>query len=203
MLIRRLAMILLAATMAAAFAACDAGDQPTAETVTSGAAKATEPTAIPDEEPWRDKYNDEQLEAYEAALSRWEGFEDRVEPIWEDGTVTPRARAIFQTYFTESASQVMLARQRELEFNKIKTFGRANVLWSKPSRVSEDAARLELRQCVDLSSYRGEREGEPLPKTKWANIPNIRVIAMTKPEGSPWLIESYGDPDGKKQRCDA
>lgn len=205
MTIRRLTTLALTATLWMGLAACggdETTDNPSASRTpsdTQGPTAGRETTAA--SEPWRDQYSDEQLEAYEAALSRWSGFRDRVEPIWEDGTLTPRARAIFETYFTKSASQVMLARQRELEFNKIQTFGSAKVLWSKPRTISPDGTRLEIRQCVDLSGYRGEQDGKPLPKTKWAEIPNVRVASMTKPEGSPWLIESYGDPNGKKQRC--
>lgn len=195
----------LTTAVAASLAACDDDSPIVSEpSPVETATPTTEPTKGPDGERWRAKYDDKQLEAYEAALSRWEDFADRLEPIWEDGTVTPRARAIFDTYFTESASEVMLARQRELEANNIKTYGSAEVLWSRASDVAEDGGWVEIRQCVDLSNYRPERDGEPLERNKWADIPSVRVVSMTKPaNGGPWLIQRYGDPGNEKKRCTA
>ena len=102
MRLRRNASVLAVATaLMLSATGCGGDDVPTAEpTETTTSATPTESTSPTEtDRAWQDKYTEAQLDAYEAALARYETYEDRTEPIWSEGKATDRAEALFKQYY--------------------------------------------------------------------------------------------------------
>lgn len=208
---RRLALAALSATLLATTAACSGGDDDP-ETAPSPSSSPTTQSPSPTEptepaEPsstqaaWQDRYTDAQLDAYEAALSRYEEYETRSEPIWAEGEVTDRAEALFKQYFPSPVWQQEFERLKLYAANDVTVAGLPTVYWSKPARITKDGLNVEIQQCVNFADVVTTQDGEQAQGNKWKTTPHLRVMSLSNPEGYDWLIYSYGDPDGEKKPC--
>jgi hypothetical protein len=184
---------------------CGGGDEPTAEPTAEPTETSTSDTPTespsPTESAWEDKYTKKQLDGYEAALTRWEIYETRSEPIWASGKATERAEPFFKQYFPSPLWQKELERLRLYAANNVTVSGTPTVYWSKPTRVTKNLLNVEIQQCVDFSDVVTTQRGEQVAGNRWTTTPHLRVISLSKPEGYDWLIYSYGDPEGKKKKC--
>jgi hypothetical protein len=198
---RNATAVLTATAFMLGAAACGGEDndpqaEPTSPTTSSSASETT-----PTEPAWVDDYAKKQLDAYEAALARWEIYESRSEPIWSSGKATDRAEPFFKQYFPSPLWQTELERLRLYAANDVTVSGTPTVYWSKPTLVTKNLLNVEIQQCVDFSDVVTTQRGEQVEGNKWTTTPHLRVISLSKPEGYDWLIYSYGDPEGKKKRC--
>lgn len=203
---RRIAVTTASIALLATTAACGGGDDepeatPTSRTpTTTQSPSPTEPS--PTETAWQDKYTPAQLDAYEAALSRYEEYETRSEPIWAAGKVTDRAEALFKQYFPSPLWQGRLRMLSSYEQVDVQVEGLADVYWSRAKSISDTGFSVVLDQCVDYTTVKVTQRGEAAQPVKWQQKPNLRTITLEKPEGSDWLI--YGAVDassGKARPC--
>lgn len=205
---RRIAAAAVSIALLTTTAACGGGDEPEATPSSSSTPTATQspsPTEpSPTETAWQDKYTDAQLDAYEAALSRYEEYETRSEPIWAEGKVTDRAEALFKQYFPSPLWQGRLRTLSQYEQVDVQIDGLAEVYWSRAKSVSDSGLSVVIDQCVDYTTATVTQRGEPAPPVKWQQKPNLRTITLEKPKGYDWLIYGVVDASsGKARPCDA
>lgn len=206
MRLRRNASVLAVATaLMLSATGCGGDDVPTAEpTETTTSATPTESTSPTETETaWQDKYTEAQLDAYEAALSRYKEYETRSEPIWAEGKATDRAEALFKQYFPSPLWQDRLRTLAQYEQVDVQIDGLADVYWSKAS-ISDSGRSVVIDQCVDYTTATVTQRGEPAPPVKWQQKPNLRTITLEKPDGYDWLIYGVVDASsGKARPCKA
>lgn len=186
-MIRRTLSTLAALTLAAGLTACsdDKDDPNTSPTETPSSAEPT-----PTETAWQDDYTAKQLKAYDAALQRWESYLQRSEPIWAAGKATPQAEDLFKEYFPDPAWRNQFEQLATYEEVEIKTTQQPEIYWSRAKRISKDLRGVRIEQCVLYSSGSTTQRGKPIESAKWATVPRLRTIELSKPKGFDWLI--YG-----------
>src|SRR5688572_10002361 len=94
----RMARAFVAGIVLVALSGCNDGGDPRGDPDPSPTASPTS-SSTPSDPPWMAKYNEAELDAYQRALSRWEQYELRAAPIWEEGKATAEAERLFQRYF--------------------------------------------------------------------------------------------------------
>lgn len=207
MRLRRNASVLAVATaLMLSATGCGGDDVPTAEpTETTTSATPTESTSPTETETaWQDKYTEDQLDAYEAALSRYKEYETRSEPIWAEGKATDRAEALFKQYFPSPLWQGRLRTLAQYEQVDVQIDGLADVYWSRAKSISDSGRSVVIDQCVDYTTATVTQRGEPAPPVKWQQKPNLRTITLEKPDGHDWLIYGVVDASsGKARPCKA
>ena len=158
-------------------------------------------STTPSDPPWVAKYNQAELDAYQRALSRWEQYELRAAPIWEEGKATAGAERLFRRYFIGWRRPLSL-----LELyaqNDVKVVGVPKVLSSRPTKVSlaEDGDTVIVRQCVDFSPVTVTQGGEPQDHAT-ADHPIVRTVNLARAAkaSAPWLIVQF-DADEENPKC--
>lgn len=192
-------------TVALAASACNGGGEEPEATVPPEASTSTPtetPTATPTKDPdaWRTKFKPAQLEAYDAALQRWEEYEARVEPIWAKGEATPAAEKLFKEYFPHPIWQDQFKQLQTYEQVKVKTVGTPEIYWSEAKSVTKSGSGVQIRQCVDYTEVVGTQDGKPVVRYPWIEKPQLRTIYLSQPDGYDWLIFGVVDISGGKNR---
>lgn len=200
---RRLAAATTTVALLATTTACGGGDDepeatPSSSTPTTQSPSPTEPS--PTETAWQDKYTEAQLDAYEAALSRYREYETRSEPIWAEGKATDRAEALFKQYFPSPLWQGQDRVLSSYEQGGVTRTGVADVYWSRAKSISDSGLSVVVNQCVDYGPIITEQNGKEAERPAWALKPNLRTISLEKPEGSDWLIYGVVDASSGKAR---
>ncbi|KQY49590.1 hypothetical protein [Nocardioides sp. Root140] len=200
---RRLAAATATVALLATTTACGGGDDepeatPSSSTPTTQSPSPTEPS--PTETAWQDKYTEAQLDAYEAALSRYREYETRSEPIWAEGKATGRAEALFKQYFPSPLWQGQDRLLSSYEQGGVTRTGLADVYWSRAKSISDSGLSVVVNQCVDYGPIITEQNGKEAERPAWALKPNLRTISLEKPEGSDWLIYGVVDASSGKAR---
>lgn len=159
----------------------------------------------PESEPWRSDYSDDQLDAYDSALQRWETFEELEEPIGAEGRATPEAKKLFREFFSSAKEKEMWAELKMLEDLEFRSTGVPDVLWSRATAISDGADSVTIEQCIDWSPTNPTQRGGPLPPVLERLKPVLRVIDIGK-LGGKWLvyaIETTPGNDGTEDvQCD-
>ena len=194
--VRRLKAAGIAIGMSVSLACCGSDDDP--ETLpTETTSTSTSPT--PASSAWESNYTQKQLQAYEAALTRWETYEQRSEPIWAAGKVTPTARQLFKEYWVAWA--VPLNQLSLYERVGDKVVGVPEVLWSRPTKVSiftGGGISVTIQQCIDPSTIEVEHApGTQVHQQKQG--PYIRRISLAEADASSYRVIGLFDvTSGKK-----
>lgn len=193
---RSAAAVACAAALFTASACQDGDPEPSPEPTKTTTSAAPTPT----KSAWESKYSAKQLKAYEAALVRFTEYEQRAEPIWARGKVTPGAEALFKEYWLTWPNT--LNTLRYLEDQGITTHGNPRVIWSKLAEVQRAAKTVIIAQCIDNSTVKTEsRAGTPdVPNER---PPYIRNIRMDKVGKNAWRITSAEPVKKKAQPCDS
>ncbi|GAA0978852.1 hypothetical protein ENKNEFLB_01659 [Nocardioides aquaticus] len=201
---RRIAVTTVSIALLATTAACGGGDDEPEATPTSSSAPTTQspsPTQpSPTETAWQDQYAPAQLDAYEAALSRYEEYETRSEPIWAAGEATDRAEALLKQYFPSPLWQGRLRMLSSYEQVDVQVEGLADVYWSRAKSISDTGLSVVINQCVDYTTVKVTQRREAAQPVEWQQKPNLRTITLEKPEGSDWLIYGVVDASSGKPR---
>ncbi len=200
---RRIAAAAILIALLATLAGCGGGEDEPETTPTSIAptAQSPSPTEFNSiETGWKGKYTPAQLDAYEAAISRYEEYETRSEPIWAAGKVTDRAEAIFKQYYPSPLWQGRLRLLSSYEQVDVQVEGLADVYWSRAKSISDTGFSVVIDQCVDYTTVKVTQRGEAAQPVKWQQMPNLRTITLEKPEGSDWLIYGVVDASSGKAR---
>lgn len=202
MMLRRATSVAAVLGALMATAACGGDDNspatPPGTETSESPTESTEPTSTAP--AWEKKYTEKQLAAYDAALTRWETYENRSEPIWAEGKATDRAEALFKQYFPSPIWQGTYQRLVTYEGVEVQIEGLADVYWSKPKSISEDGLSVVIDQCVDYTTIKTTQRGKPAPPVAWQQKPNLRTITLEKPKGYDWLIYGVVDATGGKAR---
>ena len=200
--VRRLKAAGIAIGMLVSLAGCLNDDEPeTLPTETTSTGPNTSDTPAPP--VWESKYTQKQLQAYEAALTRWETYEQRSEPIWAAGKATAAAGQLFKEFFLNPDAQDQTL--QTYEHAAVKIEGTPSVYWSKASSISSDkdtgqrAATVDIQQCVDYRSMRTTQYGEPTKPVKERQRPVLRKIHMMR-LATTWLISEINQAPGRKDR---
>lgn len=189
---RRATAAVAGLTLAFALASCTSDDKP-APTPSSTQAAPTAPatTAAPS---WEDAYSPEQLAAYQEALGRLTAYEQKSEPIWAAGVVTPTAEKFFKEYFT--LWQAPLADLEFYETNKLSRTGSLTVLTSEATQIklSAKGGSMTVRQCTDPSTISISQDGKKVVPEDLG--PQYRDVLFDLVNGRWFLLqidESKGD----------
>ena len=200
-MLRRIVVAASVFVLGALLAACGGEDDSPRSTdpgASESPTESTEPTSTTP--PWESKYTSAQLDAYEAALARWEAYEHRSEPIWAEGRATDRAEALFKQYFPSPLWETYYNRLQSYEAAKVKIEGTPGVYWSQPHSISRNGLSVELQQCVDYTAGTTTQNGKEAAVPGWVKKPNLRTISLSKPKGYDWLIYSVTDASAGKAR---
>jgi hypothetical protein len=199
---RNAATVLTATALMLGAAACGGEDNdPQAEPTSPTTSTSSSPTeTIPTEPAWVDDYTKKQLDAYEAALTRWETYESRSEPIWAAGKVTERAEALFKQYFPSPIWQGYYDRLKTYQQVDVQIEGTPGIYWSRAKSISKNGRSVVIDQCVDYTTIETTQRGEPAQPVAWQQKPNLRTITLEKPAGYDWLIYGVVDASGGKAR---
>lgn len=200
---RRIAVTTVSVALLGTAAACGGGGEepeatPSSSTHTTQTPSPTEPS--PSDTAWQDKYTDAQLDAFDAALSRYEEYETRSEPIWTEGKATDRAEGIFKQYYPSPLWQGQDRLLSSYQRGGVTRTGLADVYWSRAKSISDSGLSLVINQCVDYGPIVTEQNGKEAERPAWALKPNLRTINLEKPEGSDWLIYGVVDASSGKAR---
>ncbi len=164
-------------------AACTSDDNPAPTPSSTQAAPTTAATSAAPS--WKDAYSPEELDAYEAALTRYTAYQAKVKPIWAAGKATPAAKALFKEYFIPW--QYYFGQLEQYEASDIRLNFEMKVLDSKATRIKlgADGGSVSIRQCVDSTQSSGTQGNNPLPKA--SKTPQLIDIVVVQAEGR-WLI---------------
>lgn len=201
---RRIAVAAVSIALLTTMAGCGGGDDepeatpPSSGTPTTSSPSPTDPS--PTETAWQDNYTPAQLDAYEAALSRYEEYETRSEPVWSAGKATDRAEAIFKQYYPSPLWQGQDRLLASYEQGGVTRTGLADVYWSRAKSISDSGHSVVVNQCVDYTPIITEQNGKEAERPAWALEPNLRTITLEQPEGSDWLIYGVVDASSGKAR---
>lgn len=151
---------------------------------------------------WREEYNEEQLQAYEAALQRVDDYEQTSEPIWREGIATPEAEALFAEYWL--VPQVPYGQLQTYQEVDVQISGRPTVLDSRATRValSDGGESVTIDQCVDYSTSRFIQYGTQT--TGGASEPVLRTVQIDRFVGereTPWQISEINQYEGEDRPC--
>jgi hypothetical protein len=201
--LRRIAVGAVSIVLLATAASCGGGDDEPGATPASSAptTQSTAPTepSLTKTAP-QDKYTDAQFDAFKAALSRYEEYETRSEPIWAEGKATDRAEAIFKQYYPSPLWQGQGRLLSSYQQGGVTRTGLADVYWSQAKSVSDSGLSVVINQCVDYGPIVTEQNGKEAERPAWALKPNLRTISLEKPVGSDWLIYGVVDASSGKAR---
>jgi hypothetical protein len=184
-------------------AACGGGD-PKSDPSPSSPTTSTSPTSSPSptSDAWKAQYSPAQLKAYNAALARWNEYEQQSEPIWARGKATQAAANLFKEYFPSPAWQAQYRRLASYEQVDVKVNGTPGIYWSKATKISDNGLSVEITQCVDNTQIKVTQNGMPAKPVKAQQKPNIRVLSLSKPKGYDWLVYGIQDASsGKPKSC--
>lgn len=201
---RRLTVAVISLALLVTTASCGGDNDepeatpPSSSTPTTDSPSPTEPTST--DRAWQDKYTEAQFDAYEAALARYETYEDRTEPIWSEGKATDRAEALFKQYYPSPLWQGQFRLLSSYEQGAVTRSGLADVYWSKAKSISDSGLSVVINQCVDYTPIVTEQNRKEADRPVWALEPNLRTINLEKPEGSDWLIYGVVDASSGKAR---
>ncbi len=209
--VRRHAVAVVGVCALGLLASACGGDAPAEPVPTSSTSSSTDgsPSATPtsssptsDPDAWRADFSAAQLEAYDAALARWDAYEARSEPIWAAGRATPAAEKLFKEFFPHPVWNEYWEQLKGYAAIDVSVAGTPQVLWSKAQSVSTSRTSVEIKQCVDYTPVVRTQAGEPIsrPQPK----PQTRTIVLNRPEGYDWLIYAVEElVQGKPKPCAA
>lgn len=197
----RTAPALLIAALALTASGCGPTEPVAIPSTTPSTSASSSPTSSSpslDPNAWQDQYTADELDAYNAALQRWQSYETRSEPIWAAGKSTPAAEALFKEYWI--AWQIEAARLEMYEKNGITVSGLADVLWSKAKSIDltdtdTGAPRVVIQQCIDPSTI------TVLPPASGGTDtpPYLRTITLDEPPSQQFMIVRVGDITNQKK----
>ncbi len=197
--IRRTSVAAAVALLTVTTAACNDDNVTGADPLPSvRASDPTEPSSssTPTQPAWTSKYTPRELRAFEQALVRWEDYEERSEPIWRRGELTPAADSLFRTYFVSWLNESnTLATYEKAD---VKIIGTPEVLSSRPRgiRLTEGGGgQVRILQCVDYSTQKLMQNGQEAPGEP--DGPRLRRIEMSKTRQG-WLISSVNAFEGRR-----
>lgn len=133
----------------------------------SSAPTSVEPGGPPAD--WKDKYNAAELEAYEAALSNWQRYQQLAAPIDAAGKYTPQAERLYKKYVV--TWQASVSQLRDAEQAGVRVEVPPVALWTIAESIalskggSIDGALLVIRQCMDYSEIRVTKNGDDVTAT--------------------------------------
>lgn len=183
-------------------AACGGGDNPksdnSASPTVSTSPSSTSPS--PTSDAWKKKYSAKQLKAYQAALARWNEYEQRSEPIWARGKATQAAANLFKDYFPSPFWQGQYKTLASYEQSGVKVEGTPGIYWSRAKFISKNSGSVEINQCVDYTKVTVTQHGkDPGGDVPWLKTPQLRTISMEKPKGYDWLVYRLIDETNTKK----
>lgn len=185
MIRRTIATALLAALTLTTAACNEEKPEPIPETKSSPTESSSGPA-------WADKYTDEQLAAYRAALKTYRAFDREALPYLRDELIVrPKAEAVWLKYWTP--------RQRALvQFNKQMVFRDQGYrlkkaereLWARPKRVAEDLLQVTIHRCLDGPTAVITQNGQKLDVS--GSKAFLSTVALVRTStGTPWRLTQY------------
>ena len=153
-------------------------------------------------EGWEDEFTDEQLQAYEAALVRWERYSQDVRPIYAKGRITPAARQFFRKNALRPQERIKFL--EDIERAGLQEVQAPEPLWAKAKSVKlrpDGTGTVFITECVDYTDIRYERDGEVVKGLKPKKPITPLITQMDKPDPqSEWLYAGTELKDSKS--CD-
>lgn len=162
---------------------------------TPPAASSSSPTSANDSggppAGWQDDFTTEQLDAYEAALFRWNEYKRETEPIYRNGKDTPEARRILKEYSFNWQSDIVELGET-YDKGGVRIVRDAEPVWAMAQRVRlnrDGTGSVFISQCTDYSSIRVTQNGEELAGTKPKHPVTPLIIEMINPgDEYGWMV---------------
>lgn len=194
------AAAVLAASLLLA-AACGGGEPKGSPAPTSSSTLPTASSSPTTEETggpptgWEDKYTADELEAYEAALARWQRFRQLLVPLEKEGKYTREAQTVLEEYRVSPPAGAHAL--RAVEKNGYRFEVANETLWSVADSVQLskgteiDGAVVVISQCTDYSGLRVTKNGQDVSaEVRPKHLETALLIKMTNLGGKWKYIDS-------------
>ena len=192
---RQMAAALLAVSMLGV-AGCGGSDQKNEPASPTPSASPTSPSSPATEEPggpptgWEDKYSADELNAYNAALARWQRYNELTEPIYKAGRDTPEARKIIREYelqWRRAISDLVQYYDKGGLRNEVPP----SSLWTQAISVSlnpDGTGTVIIEQCTDYRSAVVTKDGKPAEGAIPKHPITLLAVHMAKAKGNDWKV---------------
>lgn len=134
---------------------------------------------------WMDRFDADQLEKYEAALTRWQEYSRKTEAIYREGLDTPEAREVFREYDLQAVARIRSLAET-YEAQGLRTVRGPESLSTEA--ISIDGSVVRLSQCNDYSRVLVTRNGKRVPGLKPQNPVTPLLIEMDRVAGGDWMV---------------
>jgi hypothetical protein len=200
---KKLANVLAACVLAAlVITGCSDETTPNGSDDPTPTAPTTSSTPTPTTPAWQAKFTAEQLEAYDAALERWQKYTEKTNEIYRVGKDTPEARAVLREYSMQWQGDVAVL--ADTADRKVRIERPAKPLsWKAVSiKLNDDGTgNLIISQCTSYRDILVTQGGKPIGEAKPEHVVTALTINMSKPKGYDWMVAATDLKD--KRSCAA
>lgn len=163
----------------------EAAGDPVPDPPSSTAVSPPSPSASETEPAWTDEYSADQLDAYAAALARWQEYSDKTESIYREGRDTPEARKVFQEYDMQAAARIRSLAET-YDAGELRTLQGPEAVSAEPVGITEQVVLIS--QCNDYSQVQVTRAGEPVADAIPEHVVTPILIEMDLVPGREWMV---------------
>ncbi|WP_159083765.1 hypothetical protein [Nocardioides terrigena] len=181
------ALLVLCAASGCSTEASDPGAEPTS--LPTQAPSAVDPSTPSEPPAWHEKFTAEQIDAYEAALNRWQQYAERTNEAWRVGDNSAEARATIREY--DMQWQATLSVFEDSVTQGIRIERPIKPIWSKPTLIrlgSDGTGTVVIYQCTDYRGLLVTQNGRELRGTKPDHRITPFTVHMAKPEDGDWMV---------------
>lgn len=201
MSLRRIStMLAVIVALSGSLTACDGDNDPQTKPSPSTTTSATDrsPSDDPSEAGgppagWEDKFTRDQLNAYNAALRRWQQYTKLANEIYRKGKDTPEARKTLEEYsLFWQRDAVTLA--RDFDKGGIRAEVPPKPLWTYATSVEPN--QVAIIQCTDYSKVKYTKNGDVLDN-KPKHLVTPLIVRMTRTTDGVWKVRTTALKDKK------
>lgn len=166
-------------------------DSPSASAPSTSPSRPT-PTTGPNGPPggWEDKYTPDELHAYEAALGRWQRYNELTTPIYRVGKNTAEARKTIREYEVQWRRAINDL-DRYYDKGGLRNEMPPSPLWSRATSVSlndDGTGTVVIEQCTDYRTAVVTKNGKPAEGAVPEHTVTPLIVHMIKAEGHDWKV---------------
>ena len=134
---------------------------------------------------WTDEFDEEQLERYDEALTRWQEYSRKTAVIYRKGLDTPAAREVFREYDLQAVARIR-SLSETYEAQGVRTVRGPEPLSTQAISIARTVVRIS--QCSDYSRVLVTRDGERVQGVKPRHAVTPLLIEMDRVAGGDWMV---------------
>ena len=134
---------------------------------------------------WQDKFDAEQLDRYDEALTRWQEYSRKTAVIYRKGLDTPEAREVFREYDLQAVARIRSLAET-YEAQGVRTVRGPEPLSTQAISIGQTVVRIS--QCNDYSRVLVTRDGERVHGVKPQHALTPLLIEMDRVAEGDWMV---------------